>query len=126
MSESQIGAMGREPMDEEAALERAGGEHDLLVELAGLCLADAPAALDDIRSALEQGDAKALQRAAHKLKGSLLVLAADPASDAAYRLETIGAQGALDRAASALATLEAEIERLRPSLVRLAELDADA
>jgi len=113
------------PIDEEEALERVGGEWSLLVELAGMCLADTPAALDNIRGALAGGDARSLQRAAHKLKGSLLVLAADSASEAASRLEALGASGSLDAAASALATLERELDRLRPVLVELAESEVE-
>jgi HPt (histidine-containing phosphotransfer) domain-containing protein len=128
MSDSQMDTTGPRPMDEEAALERAGGEHSLLVELANMCLADTPDAFDNIRSAVAELDAKGIQRAAHKLKGSLLVLAADPASDAACRLETLGAEGTLDTVAAALATLEQEFERLTPALTKLAEsesLEAD-
>ena len=123
MHDSQMNTAGQQPMDQEAALERAGGEFELLVELANMCLADTPEALDSIRDALAGGDAKGVQSAAHKLKGSLLVLAADPASEAAYQLETIGAKGSLDNAAQALSTLEQEIERLRPALTQLAESD---
>ena len=121
MSNSQMGTAGPRPMDEEAALECAGGEYSLLVELASMCLADTPDALDSIRSAVAELDAKGIQRAAHKLKGSLLVLAADPASDAACRLEALGAEGTLDSVAVALATLEQELERLKPALTKLAE-----
>ncbi len=124
MDDSQTTTVGPRPMDQEAALERAGGEHSLLVELANMCLADTPDALESIRTAVEGGDAKGVQRAAHKLKGSLLVLAADPASEAAYRLETIGAEGTLDNAAAALSTLEVELDRLRPALTRLAESES--
>lgn len=128
MDDSQVTSGGERPIDEEAALERAGGEHSLLVELANMCIADTPDALEMIRSAVASGDAKGIQRAAHKLKGSLLVLAADPASEAAYRLETLGAEGSLDNAATALSTLEQELDRLLPALTQLAEsepLDAD-
>ena len=121
MHDLEMGNGAQRPMDEAAALERAGGEHSLLVELASLCLDDTPGALENIRSAVATGDAKGVQLAAHKLKGSLLVLAADPASKAAYRLESLGAEGVLDRAGSALADLEQEIERLLPALARLAE-----
>jgi len=121
MDDSQMAGSGPRPMDEEAALDRAGGEHSLLVELANMCLAETPDALDSIRSAVADGDAKAIQRTAHKLKGSLLVLAADPASEAAYRLETLGAEGTLDKVAAALSNLEQELERLQPALTKLAE-----
>jgi HPt (histidine-containing phosphotransfer) domain-containing protein len=113
------------PMDEEAALERVGGERSLLVELAGMCLADTPIALEALHKALAGKDAKSLQRAAHKLKGSLLVLAADGASEAANHLEAVGASGMLDDAATALAALEREIERLRPALIELAESEVE-
>jgi HPt (histidine-containing phosphotransfer) domain-containing protein len=108
------------PLDEDVALERAGGDHALLVDLASMCLSDGPAAVQRIREGLEGHDSKAVERAAHKLKGSLLVLAADPASEAAYRVEALGAQGALDQAAAALAALERELDRLRPALARIA------
>ncbi len=120
MEDSQSNSAGPRPMDEEAALERAGGEHALLVELANMCLADTPDALDSIRSAVHERDGKAIQRAAHKLKGSLLVLAADPASEAAYRLETLGAEDTLDNVAKALEALEQELARLQPALTKLA------
>jgi len=113
------------PIDEAEALERVGGARSLLVELAGMCLADTPNALSSIRGALAGGDARSLQRAAHKLKGSLLVLAADDASEAASRLEALGASGSLGNAAAALATLEHEIDRLRPVLRELAESEVE-
>ncbi len=121
MDDLQTTLVGGMPLDEEAALERVGGEHELLAELANMCLVDTPDALEAIRSAVAGSDAQAVQRTAHRLKGSLLVLAADPASEAAYRLEALGAEGALDTAAAALAQLEVEIARLLPALSQLAD-----
>ena len=104
----------------EEALERTGGDRELLAEVAQMCLDDMPGMLGEIRESLSQSDALALRKAAHKLKGSLVALAAEDASEAAHSIEVMGAEGHLDRAAEALAALEGEIERLRPALAALA------
>ena len=55
-------------------LRELGGEDEpgLLLEVVGLYLADAPQRLRDIERALEQGDLRLLERAAHTLKSSSL------------------------------------------------------
>lgn len=115
MNEAQASAV-----DLAAALERTGGDRELLAEVAQMCLEDMPEMVGAIRSSLAGGDADAVRKAAHKLKGSLVALAAGPASDAAYAVERLGAEGHLDRAAEALRALEAEIDRLRPALSEVA------
>jgi hypothetical protein len=115
------GAPAAHPLDEEAALDQAGGDRALLVDLAQMCLDDGPAALEKLRDALAEADARSVQRTAHRLKGSLLVLAAERASRAAQELEVLGAAGSLDKAHAALATLERELERLRPALLELVD-----
>jgi two-component system, sensor histidine kinase and response regulator len=119
---------GRESMNElsvagldlEEALERTGGDRELLAEVAQMCLDDIPGMLGDIRDSLSHCDAQAVRKAAHKLKGSLVALAADHASQAAHSIEVMGAEGHLDRAAEALAALEGEIEKIRPALAAIA------
>lgn len=106
--------------DIEEALERTGGDRELLAEVAQMCLDDLPSMIGDIRQSLSGGDAQAMRKAAHKLKGSLVALAADSASAAAHHVEMLGAEGHLDRAAEALAQLECEIERIRPVLASFA------
>ena len=49
-----------------------------------------PKLLDGIRGAAERGDAQGMERAAHKLKGSVANFAAPAAYDAALRLEVMG------------------------------------
>ena len=65
----------------------------------------------------QAGDvALAVGRAAHKLKGGLLTIGAAAAGDAALRLEKMGKGGDLSGAESALAKLNAELDRLVDAL----------
>jgi PAS domain S-box-containing protein len=108
-------------MDVAAALERIDGDRELLTEVAGIFRRDCPAMLETIRDAIERQDARTLEREAHKLKGSLGAFCAQPAFEAALRLEMIGQRHHLDRAAGAYQLLEAEIDRLAPELEALAK-----
>jgi PAS domain S-box-containing protein len=98
--------------DIETALVRIDGDRELLIEVAGLFRRDCPKILDGIRKAIARGDARALEREAHKLKGSVGALSAQPAFAAAQQLETIGQRGDLAEAGAALTLLEAEMTRL--------------
>ena len=57
--------------DPAAALARVEGDRELLRKMIGLFFAQAEKLLPEIRGAGERGDGKALERAAHKLKGSM-------------------------------------------------------
>jgi CheY-like chemotaxis protein/HPt (histidine-containing phosphotransfer) domain-containing protein len=106
-------------LDGKAVLARVGGDVQLLREIIGLFEKDCPLLLGEIRTAVAASDAAALQRAAHRLKGSVSNFAARPAVEAAARLESLGASALIDEAGSALETLEQEIERLWPALAAL-------
>ncbi|MEO5954859.1 MAG: response regulator, partial [Nitrospiraceae bacterium] len=58
-------------LDLTAALARVEGDRELLGEMIGLFFAQAQTLLPQIRGAGERGDGKALERFAHKLKGSM-------------------------------------------------------
>ena len=73
--------------------------------------------MDGIRGAVERGDAHGMERAAHKLKGSVANFAAPAAYDAALRLEVMGREGHLDQAREALTALDRALEELRPVLL---------
>jgi HPt (histidine-containing phosphotransfer) domain-containing protein len=102
--------------DLETALEYVGGEHSLLVEVIQTCLDGQQSHLEKIRTALKAGDAKTLERAAHQLKGSLLLLSAQTASAAAQSLEDLGREGALVDAKHTVERLENEMRRLTEAL----------
>lgn len=106
-------------LDRSAALERIGGDEELLREIAGLFLAEYPILLQDIRVALESGDAEALERSAHSLKGSVANFEARPAVEAALRLEAMGRNRNLDRAPTVFTELEAVLRALHPELISL-------
>jgi PAS domain S-box-containing protein len=104
-----------------AALNRVEGDRRLLGKMIGLFLAQAQRLLPEIRGAGERGDGKALERAAHKLKGSMGTFGAARASEAAGRLEAMGRDGGFAQAGEALADLEREVARLREALATFTE-----
>jgi len=102
--------------DRRDALNRLGGDEDLLADVVGVFLADAPRMLNELRHAVTTGDAPALQRTAHGLKGAAGYVGGRPAADAAEKLERVGADGRLAEAPTALDALAREIDRLTAAL----------
>jgi HPt (histidine-containing phosphotransfer) domain-containing protein len=107
--------------DPEDALARVEGDHGLLAELIGLFRAESPRLLAEMRSGLEANDAKAVELAAHALKGSVSNFGDSAAFRAAQELEIMGRDNALAGAAERMAELEREVGRLEVELVRLAD-----
>ena len=101
------------------ALERLGGDAELLREIARLFLDDTPRLLADIQKAIAVRDAQALASAAHALKGSVANFGAETVLRAALRLEKMGSAGDMNDLDRAYAVLEAEMNRLKPALVAL-------
>ncbi len=106
-------------LDRELALIRVGGDIDLLKEIAVLFLDTYPEVLAEIRDAAGQKDAKALERTAHGLKGSVANFGAAPAVEAARSLEFMGRDSQLDGVSTALQNLEQALAALRPELEAL-------
>lgn len=100
----------------DAALERVGGDEAMLRDLAEMFFAECPKLMQQIRAHIANEDGPELRRAAHTLKGSAHVFAAEATAEAAHRLEEIGREGALADAGEALALLENEVARLLPAL----------
>ena len=109
-----------ELVDVKALLDRLEGDGDLLAEMVGLFIADCPGRLRAIREALDRGDSKSLESAAHALKGSVGNFLAKEAHEAAWKLEVLGRQADLGHAEEAYWALEAEIQRLNPVLEKIA------
>jgi two-component system sensor histidine kinase/response regulator len=76
--------------------------------------------LAEIKEAVRLGDAEALWRAAHTLKGSVGNFTAKKPFEVSQRLETMGRDRDLDTAGEACATLERELTLLYVELRRLA------
>lgn len=107
-------------IDRVALLDRVGGDEDLLREITGIFLEEYPSLIRDIQAAYAAGDAKRLERAAHSLKGSVSNFGAEAATQAAYKLETIGRKGEFAGADTALRDLVSLFAQLQPVLQNLA------
>ena len=78
-----------------AALQRLGGDVELLDQIILIYLEDAPALLHTARQSLANADAIELRRAAHSLKGMMSTLGAPAGVHAALRLEQCAASSEL-------------------------------
>lgn len=107
------------PMDTALALARVEGDAELLKIMGALFLKELPDLLKSLHDSIAAGDAIGIERAAHKLKGSISNFSAKPAFDAALRLEILGREGNLREAELAYAELEKEIQYLTPALTSL-------
>ena len=103
-------------IDREAVWATVDGDGDLLAEITGLYFENLPGYMAHIRTAVREGDAGALERAAHALKGCIASLGARRAAAASARLEEIGASREAGEADLALAWLEREIAELSHEL----------
>ena len=110
-------ARGRPEMSLDPATLRAACDDDatLLRKLIQVFQADIPGSLARVCEAVQERDAQRLREAAHRLRGLLSSFSATAAAEAA-RLETMGAGGRLDDAASTLDGLAEMVGRLGPLL----------
>ncbi|HEX5432534.1 MAG TPA: Hpt domain-containing protein [Bryobacteraceae bacterium] len=105
--------------DREFALTRVGGDPQLLKEIAVLFLEHYPQWTGALHAAALRGDANALERAAHELKGSVANFGAGAAVEAALRLERLGRSRDFEGAMPAIQALELALAALRPELESL-------
>jgi len=85
------------------ALDEEGGP-SLFLELIDLFVEDAAAQLRTMQGALESGDVKALERAAHTLKSSSANIGACRMSEICFELEKLGRSGTLQGAETLIAS----------------------
>jgi two-component system, sensor histidine kinase and response regulator len=102
--------------DKAEALDRLGGDEELLRELCGIFLAESPKLLQKLRQAIVEADVEGVMRAAHSLKGELGYLGAEAAVQAARQLEDMGHEKNLLNAAEVFALLEREFAGLHAAL----------
>jgi two-component system sensor histidine kinase/response regulator len=106
--------------DKTEALDRIGGDEELLEELCQIFLEESPKLLQKLQQAVATGDSDGVMRAAHSLKGESSYLGAGGTSQAARQLEEMGRVKDLSRANETLAVLEREVANLRRDLKELA------
>ena len=96
-------------LDRTSAMARVDGDAALLGKITELYVSIAPGMMTDIGQAVRIGDANALERASHALKGCVSNFGAQRAGKVALHLENIGRSGDLGDAKPVLARLETEI-----------------
>jgi signal transduction histidine kinase/DNA-binding response OmpR family regulator/HPt (histidine-containing phosphotransfer) domain-containing protein len=115
-------APGGAVMNVEEALERCGGDHELLAELVQLFYEDLPQLLTELDRAVAMSDPDRVRRAAHTLKGAVGNFSAQPAFEAARDLENAGRDSRLGHAPRLLETVHRELDRLAPVLLPFGEV----
>ena len=106
-------------VDFDVALARAGGDLELLREIAALFLQHCDHWVTEIRESAARGDAQSVADGAHGLKGSVANFGAEAAVEAALRLEQLGRRRDLAVVDKAVHTLEMALAELRPELEAL-------
>jgi two-component system sensor histidine kinase/response regulator len=97
-------------VDLEAALERLGGDEELLGSVIQMFLEECPSLITNLRAAVLQGDAKSLELAGHTLRGLVANFGAASVCELAFKLELMGKEGNLAESEAVTTALEAELQ----------------
>jgi len=98
------------------ALEVVVGKKELFYEIADMFLENLPENIAKIKEIIAAGDASALEKAAHSLKGSVGNFGAKRAYEAAYRMEMFGSDGRPAEAKDAMPELEKTFNELESAM----------
>ena len=98
------------------ALARVDDDRETFQMMIELAMEHAPKDLADAQSALNAGNAQAVARVSHKLKGAILQFCAPAALHACKELEESAKAGNLAQGGQLYATLEQEVQRLLVAL----------
>jgi HPt (histidine-containing phosphotransfer) domain-containing protein len=96
------------------------GDGTLLPAIADEYERDATRQVETMRAAVAAGDAQALERSAHSLKGASANLGAPVMADRCRDLEQAGRDGRLEGAAAQIDDIESELRRVRDALRQVA------
>jgi CheY-like chemotaxis protein len=105
--------------ERDALLARVEGDRALLQKMAQAFTRQAETLLAEIRAAGGRGDGPALERAAHKLRGSVANFGSSPAGATAHQLETLGRSADLARWEELCVRLEDDVAHLGQALAAL-------
>lgn len=106
-------------IDRGVALQRCGGDEELLREISEMFLELCPKWLEELDDALNRENFSELKRLAHTLKNSAQNMGAERAGDVAYQLEKLAGQEETDGIPDALNDLRNEFNRLTPAVSQL-------
>ena len=96
-----------------------GEDVDLARKLVEIFVEQSKTLMEQVRAAIDAGDAEALRRAAHALKGTISNFPPGPARIVASQMETLGFDKDLVGARQSFPELEREVQRLRELLPAL-------
>jgi len=99
-----------------ALTDRLGGDADLARELVDIFLAEYPNLVQAIRASIDRGDGRALQRAAHALRGSVTNFIDDGPTATALAIEQAAETSRLNAADGLMGQLEREIDALAAAM----------
>jgi HPt (histidine-containing phosphotransfer) domain-containing protein len=102
--------------DLDQALSFTGGDPDMLRSILELFAVEGPSQLEAIQDCVETQDTRGIQRAAHQLKGSVVIFGAARAETAALNLEQIAAVGDQAQIAQAWNAMSNEFAKLMGQL----------
>lgn len=116
LQESRLDQLKSEHFDPDALWNRIHGDLSLLRELVELFAAEVPGMLARIEKAIKHGSPSDLEKASHKLKGSMLQFSAHAAANIALQLEESGQTSSMDGTGMLLEKLKKEINVLQQTL----------
>jgi PAS domain S-box-containing protein len=102
--------------DPDATMASVDGDAALLAEVVRVFKEESPRTMTEIDRAIRDGEAASLNRAAHRLKGSVAAFGAGTATALARQLETMGRSGELRGTGNVAVALGAELARLGQAL----------
>jgi HPt (histidine-containing phosphotransfer) domain-containing protein len=105
-----------ETWDIQAACRHIPGGQDAVGDMARLFLSESTTMLQEMRDGITAGDAAAIERNAHTLKGSAQLFAADRVVSLARQIEEMGRERELENVVAAFESLQQEVARLNSSL----------
>ncbi len=105
--------LGNESEQFAMALERFGGDEELLRMQMDFFMQGTPQLLNNINEAINHRDAKALHHNAHRLKGLINTFDAEFAGELAAQLEEMGQTDSFEKANATFALLESVVEELQ-------------
>jgi CheY-like chemotaxis protein/HPt (histidine-containing phosphotransfer) domain-containing protein len=110
---------GEQPVNLASALPRFNYDLEFYAEMFKEFFERLPDRLSEMRAALQAGDAQAIYRHAHNLKGVSANFGAEKLTALALRMETQGRKGDVSETASLIVSMEAEVPALDGFLHRL-------
>ena len=95
-----------------ALAERLGGDEALALELVSIFLAEYPNLLNAVHASVARGDAQAIRRSAHALRGSVTNFVDEGPTATLFAIERAGAEARLDAVPALVGQLERELDAL--------------